>query len=136
MRVAPARSSLGTVASSSARATIGSAGHSRRAVMVMRTLSESVPATATSARARVDPRAPQGGVGGRVAEQGMRARVAGGHERGVPAIDHHDRNAAADEIRADVLADVAVAADDDVLLERVDSLCSCAASPRSHAARR
>ena len=43
-------------------------------------------------------------------------------EHGVAAIDHDDRNAGAEEIRADVLADVAVAADDDVVLERFDSL--------------
>ena len=136
MRVAPARSSLGTVASSSARATIGSVGHSRRAVIVMTTLSESVPATAISARARAMPARRKVRVRGRVAEHGVRARGARGHQRGVPAIDRHDGDAAAHEIRAHALADVAVAADDDVLLERIDSLSHAPLSPGSHAARR
>ncbi len=104
--------------------------------MVMRTLSESVPATATSARARAMPARLKRGVCGRVADQEKSTRVAGGLERALLAIDHHDRNSAAEEIRADVLADVAVAADDDVLLERLDSLAHAPRPPEAHATRR
>ena len=90
--------------------------------MVMRTLSESVPATATSARARSMPARRKVASAVASPSRGCAPAARARHQRGVPAIDHHDGHAAAEEIRADVLADVAVAADDDVLLERVDSL--------------
>ena len=56
-------------------------------------------------------------------------RAAGRSPGGVLAIDRHDGDAAAQQIGADVLADAAVAADDDVLLERLDSLAHAPLPP-------